>query len=58
MKETGLCGNKRMVPRAVVEAVVLKGIEENLAAPELIAEYVAEYHQMTRELHSRSSSAT
>lgn len=55
MKETGLCDNRRTVPRAVVEAVVLKGIEENLAAPELIVEYVREYHRMTRELNSSTA---
>ncbi|MGY3355097.1 hypothetical protein ACVWZK_001760 [Bradyrhizobium sp. GM0.4] len=47
MKETGLCDNKRMVPCTTVEAIVLKGIEEKLAAPEVIAEYVREYHRMT-----------
>jgi hypothetical protein len=34
---------------------VLKGIEENLAAPELIAEYVREYHRISRELHSSTA---
>jgi hypothetical protein len=52
MKETGLCDNRRTVPQAMVEDVVLKGIEEKLAAPEVIAEYVREYHRITRELHS------
>ncbi|WP_316397171.1 recombinase family protein [Bradyrhizobium sp. 33ap4] len=55
MKETGLCDNKRMVPRATVEAIVLEGIEEKLAAPEVIAEYVREYHRITRELHGTSA---
>jgi len=55
MKETGLCENRRTVPRAAIEALVLKGIEENLAAPELIAEYVREYHRMSRELHSSTA---
>lgn len=55
MKETGLCENRRTVPRAAVEALVLKRIEENLAAPELIAEYVREYHRVSRELHSSTA---
>ncbi|WP_321176614.1 hypothetical protein [Bradyrhizobium sp. USDA 3256] len=33
----------------------MKGIEENLAAPELVAEYVREYHRMARELHSSTA---
>lgn len=36
----------------MLEDIVLKGIEEKLAAPEVIAEYVREYHRITRELHS------
>lgn len=55
MKETGLCDNRRTVAREAIEALVLKGIEENLAAPELIAEYVREYHRMSRELHSSTA---
>jgi hypothetical protein len=52
MKETGLCDNRRTVPRLAIEDLVIKGIEENLAAPALIAEYVREYHRTSRELHS------
>jgi DNA invertase Pin-like site-specific DNA recombinase len=55
MRETGLCENRRTVAREAIEALVLKGIEENLAAPELIAEYVREYHRMSRELHSSTA---
>lgn len=55
MKETGLCDNRRTVPRESIEAIVLKGVEENLAAPELIAEYVREYHRMSRELHGSTA---
>ncbi|MGY3484438.1 hypothetical protein ACVW1C_002321 [Bradyrhizobium sp. USDA 4011] len=52
---TGLCENRRTVAREAIEALVLKGIEENLASPELIAEYVREYHRMSRELHSSTA---
>jgi hypothetical protein len=52
MKETGPCDNRRTVPRTMMEDIVLKGIEEKLAAPEVIAEYAREYHRITRELHS------
>ncbi len=51
MKETGLCENRRTVAREAIE-LVLKAIEENLASPEMIAEYMREYHRMSRELHS------
>jgi site-specific DNA recombinase len=55
MKETGLCNNRRSVSRPAIEDLVLKGIEENLAAPALIAEYVEEYHRVSRELHSSTA---
>jgi site-specific DNA recombinase len=55
MKETGLCDNRRTVPRLAIEDLVLKGIEENLASPALIAEYVREYHRTYRELHSSTA---
>src|SRR3954454_2488767 len=42
-KETGLCDNRRTVPREAIESRVLRGIAENLAAPDLVAEYVREY---------------
>lgn len=45
MKETGLCDNRRTIAREAIEALVLKGIEEHLAAPELVDEYVREYHR-------------
>lgn len=54
-KETGLCDNRRTVAREAIEARVIKGIEENLASPELIAEYVREYHRVMRELHSKTA---
>jgi len=55
MKETGLCENRRTVSRFAIENLVLKGIEENLASPALIAEYVREYHRLSRELHSSTA---
>jgi len=39
----------------MIEKLVFKGIEENLAAPDLVAEYVREYHRMSRELHSATA---
>ncbi len=47
--------NRQTVPREMIEKLVFKGIEENLAAPDLVAEYVREYHRMSRELHSATA---
>lgn len=55
MKETGLCDNRRSIGREAIERLVLKGIEEQLAAPELVAEYVREYHRASRELYSSTA---
>jgi DNA invertase Pin-like site-specific DNA recombinase len=55
MRETGLCENIKRVGRDWVEEHVLKGIERHLADPELVAEYVREYHRMSRELNSQAS---
>lgn len=49
-RETGLCSNGTSVNRGRVEHRVLEGIEKHLAAPELIAEYVREYHRAFRAL--------
>ena len=54
-RESGLCDNSKNVPRDWVEARVLKGIETQLADPELVAEYVREYHRMSRELNSKAA---
>jgi site-specific DNA recombinase len=53
-REAGLCENTKSVPREWIEQRVLKGIETHLADPELVAEYVCEYHRMTRELNSKA----
>nr|WP_246741516.1 recombinase family protein [Bradyrhizobium aeschynomenes] len=55
MKETGLCDSRRTVSREAIATLVLRGIENNLAAPELIAEYVREYHPVSRELSSSTA---
>jgi site-specific DNA recombinase len=50
MIETGLCKNRRTVGIDAIETCVLEGIEHHLAAPDLIAEFVREYHRAWREL--------
>jgi site-specific DNA recombinase len=55
MRETGLCDNRVSIAREELEDRVLVGIEKQLAAPELISEYVREYHKAMRELMSSSA---
>ena len=45
MIETGLCDNRSTIAADWIESAVLGGIENQLAAPDLIREYVAEYHR-------------
>jgi site-specific DNA recombinase len=45
MIETGLCDNRRTVGLESLENRVIRGLEEHLASPDLIAEYVREYHR-------------
>jgi site-specific DNA recombinase len=52
MRETGLCDNKVSIARGALEDRVITGIEKHLAAPELIAAYVREFHNAMRELNA------
>ena len=45
MLETGLCNNKRTIGLQWVKSQIIQGIEAHLASPDLIAEYVREYHR-------------
>lgn len=49
MVETGLCDNRRLIRIEAIERRVIDGIETHLAAPEIVAEYVREYHRLCRE---------
>jgi DNA invertase Pin-like site-specific DNA recombinase len=51
MVETGLCDNRRTVGLEAIERQVIEAIEKHLAAPDLIAEYVREFHRELRELN-------
>jgi site-specific DNA recombinase len=46
--ESRSCENRRTVSMTSLEAKVLHAIEHRLAAPDLIAEYVREYHRLSR----------
>lgn len=54
-RETGLCDNRRTLAMTAIEARVLEGIEKQLAAPDLIAEYVREFHRVWNELQHSSA---
>ncbi len=47
-RETGLCDNGRTLSMARVEAKIISAIETELAAPDVIEEYVREYHHLAR----------
>ena len=51
-RERGDCNNNRSVTREHVERRVLEGLRNNLADPDLMAEYVRSYHEAMRELAS------
>jgi site-specific DNA recombinase len=55
MLETGLCDNRRTVGLNSIEYKVLQGIEEHLASPDLLAEYVREYHRAYTELRDSTA---
>jgi hypothetical protein len=49
-REQGLCDNARTLSLEAFEARVIDAIDEHLAAPELIADYVRRFHARLREL--------
>ena len=54
MLESGACDNKRTVSLDAIEATVLRGIERHLGAPELLTEYVQEFHRAVADLRDTS----
>jgi site-specific DNA recombinase len=55
MIETGLCDNRRTVGLDLIEDRVIDGIEKHVAAPDLIAEYIREYHRAWTELRDSTA---
>jgi len=41
----GTCSNKRSLRRPVLEALILDGLKDRLMAPELVKEFIAEFHR-------------
>jgi site-specific DNA recombinase len=56
MVETGLCANRCTVGVDLLEKRVLEGVEKQLASPDLIAEYVREYHRAWTMLRDSATS--
>src|SRR5262249_28069967 len=47
------CASRRGIPRRVLEDLILDALKERLMAPELVKEFIAEYHaEINRQLHA------
>jgi site-specific DNA recombinase len=44
-RRQGACTNKRGIRRHILEALILDGLKSRLMAPELVKEFIAEFHQ-------------
>ena len=55
-RRQGTCSNKRSMRRPTLEAVILDGLKDRLMAPELVKEFIAEFHREVNRL-SRSREA-
>ena len=44
-RRQGTCTNKRSIRRQVLEALILDGLKDRLMAPELVKEFIAEFHR-------------
>ena len=53
-KNKATCSNRATIKREILEECVLAGLKENLMEPDLVKEFVSEYH---RELNRLNSSA-
>lgn len=54
-REKGICDNNRTIRVAELERRVLEGIERRLLAPEIVAEFLKEYHSEQRRLRKEAS---
>jgi DNA invertase Pin-like site-specific DNA recombinase len=52
-RRQGLCDNRRGIPRAVLERLILGALRERLMAPELVKEFIAEFHHAVN--HNRQA---
>jgi DNA invertase Pin-like site-specific DNA recombinase len=49
-RRQGTCSNKRGMRRPVLEALILDGLKDRLMAPELVKEFIAEFHREVNRL--------
>lgn len=54
--DRGTCDNRLRIRRDVLEASVLGGLQTHLMTPELVREFVAEYHRQLNRLEQTASS--
>ena len=47
----GTCTNKRRMRRPTLEAMILDGLKDRLMAPELVEEFIAEFHREVNRLN-------
>ena len=56
-RNKGTCDNRKLIKCDHVEERILSGLKSKLVHPELLKEFVAEYHREWNRLNSESSSA-
>ncbi|MBT8155151.1 recombinase family protein [Epibacterium ulvae] len=56
-RNKGTCDNRELIKREHVEERILRGLKSKLMHPELLKEFVAEYHREWNRLNSESTSA-
>ena len=56
-RNKGTCDNRKLIKRESVEERILSGLKSKLMHPEMLKEFVTEYHREWNRLNSESSSA-
>jgi site-specific DNA recombinase len=56
-RETGTCGNNRLILNSEVERRLLGALTDQLLDPQLVSEYAAAYHAATRDAIARHGAA-
>src|SRR6266403_1887106 len=55
-RRQGTCSNKRGIRRPVLEGLILDGLKDRLMAPELVKEFIAEFHrEVNRQSRNREA---
>ena len=44
-RRQGSCSNRRSIPRPLLEGLILDALRHNLMRPELVEEFIAEFHE-------------